>query len=304
MKKKIIAYLFILPIIICITGCNENIKPASTPDKLTIAVSIIPQATFVEKVAGELVDIVTLIPPGYSPTNYQPTPKLMKEFSKSLIYFTIGVPTEESNILPKVRSINKNIQIVDLAKDVAKFYHHRYFDETEHSHDDGHEHKGHDPHIWLSPKRVKVMIDRIATELSTVDAKNKEIYQKNAESFKLELDELDQEIEDKLSHVSNKSFIIYHPSLGYFADDYGLKMYALEENGKDSTPQNLQSLIDLALEENIKVVFYQAEVDSRQSKTLAEEIGARTVMLDPLSPDYINNMKKITQAILDSVGGN
>lgn len=304
MKKKLFIYLIMLLIISTAAGCNENTKPASTPNKLTIAVSIVPQATFVKKVAGDLVNVVTLVPPGYSPTNYQPDPKLMKEFSKSLIYFTIDVPTEKSNILPKIGSINENIKIADLAEDVGKIYPHRYFDENEHSHDDGHEHSGQDPHIWLSPKRVKVMIDRIANELSAIDAKNRDTYQKNAESFKLELDNLDKEIDDKLSFAKSKAFIIYHPSLGYFADDYGLKMYTLEENGKDSTPQNLQKLIDLAKEENIKAVFYQAEVDSRQSKTFAEEIGGRAVMLEPLSPDYIDNMKKITKAISDSMGGN
>ncbi|MPN61082.1 hypothetical protein SDC9_208816 [bioreactor metagenome] len=72
-------------------------------------------------------------------------------------------------------------------------------------------------------------------------------------------------------------------------------MYALEEEGKEATIEHLQDMIDLAKEENIKVVFYQEEIDSSQSESFAEEIGGKTTQLAPLAADYIGNLKKMAQ---------
>ena len=156
---------------------------------------------------------------------------------------------------------------------------------------------GRDPHIWLSPKRAVVMIETIAQEMCALDPEHSDVYNENAAFYIQQLEELDQQIEDILEPVTNRKFIVYHPAFGYFADDYGLTMYALEEAGKEATVSRLEEMIDLAKEEQIKVIFYQAEIDSSQSQAFAEEIGGETMQLSPLSPDYIDNLKGMAQQI-------
>lgn len=248
-------------------------EPAAKP---IVAVSIVPEETFVKAVCGELAEVVTLVPPGSNPENYEPTPAEMEKFSKASVYFTVGVPTEEANILPNAG----DVKIVSLQDEVAAVYPDRTFEEGER-----------DPHIWLSPKRAKVMVESIAQEMCALDAANAETYNKNAQAYIEQLDELDQTIKDALANVQNKKFVVYHPAFGYFADDYGLTMVALEEEGKEATPQHLQDVIDLAKSENIKVIFYQAEIDSSQSAAFAEELGGKTMQLSPLAADYIENLK-------------
>jgi len=284
-KKAVYCLIFVfLPVFF--SGCSEN---TSIPDdRITAAVSIVPQETFVKAVAGDLVDVIAMIPPGKSPENYSPTPKQMEGFSKASIYFSIGVPAEEASILPKAGELNKNIRIVHLADRVGEVYPHRFLE-------DGHSHGGMDPHIWLSPKRVGVMIDVIADELSVMDSKNSSLFRSNAEKYKKELEKADLEIRSLLGGLEKRTFIIYHPAYGYFADDYGLNMLSLEEDGKEATIQDFKDLIDVAKQEGIKVVFYQAETDSRQAEAFARELGGKAVMLDPLSPDYIGNLKKTAQ---------
>lgn len=297
--------LTLLILIITLTsGCtSSNNEP---DDKLTIAVSIVPQETFVKAVAGDLVNVVTLIPPGQSPESYSPTPQIMQQFSNASIYFTVGVPAEHANILPRTHDLNKNIEIVHLEEKVAQEHGLRYFDEDEHhshgtdyNHDSEHSHsaEGYDPHLWLSPKRVKTIINEISKSLSRMDSSNKETYEKNAQSYIEQLDHLDEKITNLLKDIPNKVFIINHPSLGYFADDYNLDMISLEEDGKEATAKGLQKKIDFARENNIKVIFYQAETDSRQVKAFADDIGAQTQMIEPLSSDYINNLIEIAQAL-------
>ncbi|SHJ67513.1 metal ABC transporter solute-binding protein, Zn/Mn family [Parasporobacterium paucivorans] len=270
--------------VIFLYGCGSRENSGSEEGKPIIAVSIVPEKTFVEAVCGDLVEVVTLIPPGASPETYEPSPLEMEKFGDSSLYFSIGVAAEEANILPNAG----DLEVIPLQDEVAAVYEDRTFESGER-----------DPHIWLSPKRVKVMISVIAREMGILDPANQNTYEKNAEAYIAKLDKLDGEIKDSLKGVENKKIIVYHPAFGYLAEDYGLEMYALEEEGKEATPQHLQEMIKLAKEEDIKVIFYQEEIDSSQSEAFAEETGGKTVQLAPLAADYIENLKKMADTMAE-----
>ena len=303
--KKIIVILTISLILSLLISCKEEDKT----EKLSIVVSIVPEETFVKAVAGDLVDIVTIIPPGSSPANYEPSPKQMAKIAESNLYFAIGVPAEESNILPNIINSSENIKVVKLNEVVDQIYPARYFDDKsliskdneEHSHDD-HSHKGRDPHIWMSPKRVVVMITTIRDELIKLDPSNEDIYIENAKSYIMLLNNIDDELEIAFNNVEKKSFIIMHPSMGYFADDYNLNMIPLEKDGKETTASHMHEVIEFALENDIKVIFYQAEFDNKQAETIAAEIDGVTLELKTLSPNYIeslNEIKEVFRKILE-----
>ncbi len=272
------------------TEANNN---GATEKNLTVAVSIVPQKTFVEKIAGDLVEVVLLVPPGNSPGNYEPTPREMEQFSQASLYFSIGVPTEEANIMPQAREM-ENLEIIDLHGKVSEHYPDRHLDGK------GCEGSGRrDPHIWLSPARVKVMVDVMADEMARMDEANSDLYLQNARDYIDELTMLEQELEETFRELENRKFIVFHPAFGYLADDYNLEMHALEFAGKEATPQRMQEIIDLAKAEDIRVIFYQQEIDSKQTEAFAEEIGGRTVQLAPLAPNYIENLRKMAQTMAE-----
>lgn len=286
-----------LALFLLLAGCSSNASNSEVKDeKVVVAVSIVPQETFIKNIAGDLVDIVTLIPPGYSPANYQPTPKEIAKFSDAEIYFSMGVPTEKANTLNKIDDLNKNMKVIDLASVVGEIYPHRYMDE--HNHDDedeeGQQHDGRDPHIWLSPKRAILIVETMKNELVIIDPENKNVYEKNALEYIDKLKTLDESIKSSLSKTNYKKFIIHHPSYGYFADDYGLEMIAIEEDGKDATAKGIKGVIDLAKEENIKFILYQEEFDNNQAEAIARDIGGITIKVAPLSANYIENLEMIT----------
>jgi len=299
MKKILIICLIFL--IITTLGCSKEKADNESENKVKVAVSIVPQATFVKAVGGGLIEVVTMIPPGNSPANYQATPKQMEDLSKASIYFAIGVPTERINILPEIKDFNSEIRVVDLSKPVEAVYPIRYFSDVEsHEHGDENSHEAErDQHIWLSPKRVKIMVEKITEELSIIDPDNSDTYQSNSVAYIDKLDALDKEISETVSKMSGKSFLIYHPAFGYFADDYGLEMIPVEKIGKEATAKELLSIIKIAKAKNIKIVFYQAEIDSKQSKVLADELDGKAVMLAPLAPNYINNLRQISEIFKD-----
>lgn len=281
MKKSAIIILSFLILMLSFSGC-EAIESKKDTSKKTVAVSITPQSTFVTKVCGDKFKVVTIIPAGASPETYEPSPAKMKEISDAEIYFSIGIPAEENSILPV---INEGTETVALHTKVREVYP----DRTE----DG----GRDPHIWLSPKRVIVMITYIADTFKEIDPKNAEFYETNANEYIKELKNLDSYINTALADSKNRKFIAFHPTFGYFAEDYSLSMYALEEHGKEATAKRLAEMTDLAKKENIKVIFYQAEASKKQALTFAEEIGGEAVMLEPLSLDYLENIKSMTDSL-------
>lgn len=277
LRLTIRSLILILLLPLLFTGCSSEqpTKQEERNEKPVIAVTIVPEETFVRAVAGDLVEVVTMVPPGANHETYEPSPMEMDRFSHASIYFTIGLSIEETSILPNVG----DVKVVSLKQEAASVYPMRTFPSG-----------GEDPHLWLSPKRVKVMISAISHELSQLDPDHASIFEENAGKYLDELDDADQKIQETLAPLATKKFIVYHPAFGYFADDYGLAMFALEEEGKEATPKHLQEMVDIARAEGIKAIFYQEEIDSRQSASFAEEIGGKAVELSPMAADYIANL--------------
>ncbi len=280
--KKIIT-LFILAIAITPIFANGQIEENEKP---VVAVSIVPQSTFVEKIAQDKVEVVTMIPKGSSPENYEPTPKQRIEFENADIYFSIGVPSEEHSILNMVADKTK---VVDLSKEVEKVYPAILIGDSR------------DPHIWLSPKRVLLMIDKISEELSMLDSENEAFYKENAQAFKDELNEVIGKIETSLETVENRNFLVFHPAFSYFAQDFDLNMLSLEEEGKEVTPKSLVEMIDKAKALGIKNIYYQAEIAAEQSIAYGKELGGEAILLDPLSANYIENLEIMANTLKENM---
>lgn len=296
--KRVIWMIISVFLLLPLSGCQPVQRDEKNIlEKITVVVGIVPEAAFVEKVAGDLVDVVTLIPPGNSPTNYQPTVSEMQALSNADIYFTLQMPTEESNILPKISGFNENIVIVNLRDAVSEVYPLRNMNSCCTHIENEHEETAVDPHVWLSPKRVIAMVQAIGDELSTIDEQNRETYRQNVQSYVTEIETLDSEIKNDMEYLGDKSFLIYHGAYGYFADDYGLKMISIETQGKQATAVEIGVVIEYARDNNIKTVFYQEEFDDSQAQTIAEEIGGRVVSVSPLSFDYIEELRDFTNAL-------
>lgn len=297
--RKILLIIATFTFVLGLGACSQDENNTDLP---IVAVTIVPQATFVEAIAGDLVEVVTIIPPGGSPASYEPTPQQMADIADSIVYFTIGVPAETGNILPQTSDDLNVVDLVDLVNDV---YPDLMFEEDEHEEEheeeDGHDHSGRDPHIWLSLKRVKVMVTEIKDELVRLDPDNESTYNKNYEAYMTEITETQEQTEALLENKTVRSFIVYHPSWGYLADDFDLEMIALEEDGSEASAIRIQEVIDFALENNIDTVFFQTQISSSQVESLVDELNAEQVEINPLADNYLENYIDIITAIAGSL---
>ncbi|PXV65149.1 metal ABC transporter solute-binding protein, Zn/Mn family [Halanaerobium congolense] len=290
LKGKIIAFVLLILIL--------TIPFSGTAAKTTVAVTIMPQLEMVEAVAGARVEVVEMIPKGFSPSNYAPSPAEMRAFNEASIYFSIGVPADMQNILPRAED-QSDLEIVKLFERIESKYPHRYFGggdaEAEEEHQeveaDEHGHGGRDPHIWLSPARVSYMVKIIRDELIEILPQYEAEFNKNAEVYLEKLAAVDQENKEILAPYEGEEILVYHPAFGYFIEHYGLEMIAIEAEGKEPGPRHLQEIIEFAKAEGINNVFYQAEIDSTKTRAVAEELGGKTIQLNPLAKNYLENLK-------------
>ena len=273
-------------------GKKENLE------KISIYASILPQKYFIERIGGNKVNVEIMVKPGQSPETYEPTPEQIIKLSNSALFFAIGVPFEKQ-FIPVIKSAIKNIKVVDTSAGVKK----RYLEEHSHGEKEAMEihEDGADPHIWLSPLAVKIQAKNIFDSLSELDPQNNEYYKKNLEDFLLDLDNIYEEIKTELRPFKGRTIFVFHPAFGYFTDEFGLNQESIETGGKEPAPATMMKIINHALEDNIKVIFTQSEFSKKNSETVANAIGSKVVELNPLSSDYLNNLRKITEEIKKSL---
>lgn len=288
MKKYLLA--FIIPALLFSCASKKSAEQA----KPAITVSILPQKTFVEKIAGDDVDIQLLVPPGASPESYSLLPSQLKKVSQSQIWFRIGYLGFELSWSDKIAEISQSLQVVNLSEGLDLVI----GEETRHG--DHIHYKGVDPHTWLSPALVKQMAKKMAEVISGLIPEKSSEYQANYEKFAAEIDELDKKIREALKDHQGRSFIIFHPSLTYFARDYGLIQHSLESEGKEPTPQHMAEVVDLAQKENIRVIYIQNEFDKEHARVFAEEINGKILEVKPLSDDWKENLMEMTTQFIDN----
>jgi zinc transport system substrate-binding protein len=251
-------------------------------------VSVAPQKYFVERVGGQFVEVEELVAPGRSPATYEPTPKQMARLAEAHVYFRVGVPFEHG-FIDKLPGINPELKIVDTRKNVPL----RFFNDSAGG-------QAPDPHIWLDPKRVKIQAATISEALCGIVDERCGDFQRNLSLFEQDLDKIDREIAGILASLKGRSFYVFHPAFGYFGDSYGLRQVAVEVEGKEPGPRQLSELIEQAGKEGVRTIFVQPQFSRGQAETFARAIGAGVVPLDPLSVDYLSNLKVMAEALREA----
>jgi zinc transport system substrate-binding protein len=172
----------------------------------------------------------------------------------------------------------------------------------DHAADEGHEETELDPHVWTSPRRVKAISQATYQALAELDPQHAGDYRTNLEAFLADIDELDAYIDRALAGLTARKFLVFHPSWGYFAQDYGLEQIAVQVGGQEPSARELAQVIDLAKAEGIRVVFAQPEFSTKAAETIAQEIGGQVLLISPLAPDWLANMRQVAQAFVDALG--
>lgn len=267
-------------------------------EPIRVFVSILPQKYFVERIGGPWVVAEALVGQGQNPATYNPNPKQMVRLAKAPAFFRIGVPFE-SVWSTRIISANKDMIVVDTHKgvtliDMENMFEHGDVEEAAsgHSHT---EYNRKDPHIWTDPKIVKVVAKNIKEALIELIPHRKKIFESNYEKFVEDLNNLDLQIKETLKPVQKRKFLVFHPSWGYFAKAYGLSQFAVEVEGKEPGSRSLGKIMQLGKEWGVKVVFVQKQFSETAAKKIADALGARVEVVDPVAENYLENLLAVAK---------
>ena len=261
---------------------------SETPGTIGVAVTILPQAEFVDSVGGEKVEVTVMVPPGADVHVYEPTPGQMLAVSRASMYVKVGSGMEFEMVwMNKLEAANREMLVVDSSRGIRMF--------------EAGESGGGDPHIWLSPLNAMTMVRNICDGLIEVDPENRVYYERNRDAYLGELDILSKAISNELGRVGKKQFIVLHPAWSYLARDYGLEQIPIEVEGKEPSGKDIVRVTELAREHDIDVVFAEPQFNPQSADVIADEIGGRVVFIDPLARDYIDNMRTVLNQLVEGM---
>lgn len=263
-------------------GCKHE----KLDNKPLISVSIEPLRNIVEHLAGDYYKVVTLTPVGASPETYEPTPKQLMDVSNSKLYFAIGTLGFEKQQLERMKETAPTLKIYTVSDGISllSVQHEGHGDST-------------DPHIWMSPKNVVQMARNVCNALCQNDPEHTAVYKKKMADLERHADEVDRRIRLMVSKVRYRNFLIYHPALAYFANEYGFRQLTIEQDGKEPSSEHLATIISEAKAAEVHIIFLQREFKGRSVKSISEATGARVVIINPLAYRWDNEAIAIAKAL-------
>jgi zinc transport system substrate-binding protein len=297
--RLISRFLLITGVLSLLVGCGTR-TPALAEDVIQVGVSIAPQAFFVQRLGGERVSVTVLAPAGANAHTYEPKPEQLKALSQAQLYFRIGVEFEAAWM--DRLTVGRHLRVVDTTQGIALMPMIAGYHQEGEAKDAAHEEGLPDPHIWLSPRLVRVQAQTIHAALVDVDPTHRVDYDENLKQFLDELDALDAELAETLNGLISRQFMVFHPSWGYFARDYDLAMIPIEVGGQEPSAQELAALITAAKAQGIRVVFAQPSLSTRTAETIAREIGGQVVLIDPLAEDWATNLHRVAETLAGALG--
>ena len=262
--------------------------------KAELMVSIAPLKYVVDEITEGDFQVGVLVPAGASPETFDPTPRQIAEANDATLLFTTGLIEFEQNIVQRL-SNNSNIVALSSGIDLIEGEHSHHEEHSHESHGHSHHH-GIDPHIWISPKELKV-VARNAYEAITKQYPDSVKYTEAYERFDKELDSLDTMCRQLCDDSATTAFVIYHPALTYFARAYSLEQIAIEADGKDPSAKHIAEIIDTAREKGVKCLLYQVQYPRSVVDVIARDMGVEPREFDPLKENIVESIADITHLI-------
>jgi len=263
-------------------------------EKLPVITSIFPVADMIQQVGGEYVDVTVVLPAGASPHTFEPKPSMVRKFSASRIFFTIGAGLEfwaakfvetSGNRIKNVL-LSKGVHLIRLAD-----HHNDHNQHTGEPDISEYEPEKGNPHIWLDPVIAKSMVNKIVTALCEVDQHRSKYYIKRGKKYLAELDKLDHLIKATVNTFKIRKYVSFHASWDYFARRYGLTSVGVIEAapGRNPTPIQIGNIVNQIKKHGIRAIFAEPQLNPKAAEVIAREANVNVLLLDPLGGPKLKN---------------
>lgn len=254
------------------TANTPTVPPSKDEINIQIVTSFYPLNFFASEIVQDKADVYNITPAGAEPHDYEPTTRDMVRIESADLLIVNGADFEPwAKDMPQIL---KNTDTV-IAVTGAGLMRKSKIAEDE---------SIRDPHVWLSPLLAKKQVEIILNALVKVDPKNEAFYKNNATALITKLENLDQEFKQSLSSCKKKDIITSHTAFQYLADAYGFNQMSVAGVSPDEEPsaQQLVKVAEFAKKNDVEYIFFESLVSPKLSETIAKEVGAQTLVLNPL----------------------
>lgn len=276
--------------LVCLIGVWGYDRFSSTPafsnqsaEKIQISASFYPLGFLAHEIGQERAEVQVITPPGSEPHDYEPSVQDILTIQNSELLLLSGElepwgPRVIESLEPGGPFV---LEVGPELMTIEEPDHHDHNPDPDH---ESVEADALDPHIWLSPVLMQSMAEEVTAALVAIDPEGAQIYIANQQALVEKLQQLDGEYESGLAQCQSKTFITAHESFGYLAREYNLEQRGISGVSPDSEPslQQLAELTTFARENNVQYIFFEELVSPKLAQTLAQEVGAQTLVLNPL----------------------
>lgn len=307
-------------LLLAAASCGSRKESDTRP---VIAVSFESQKEIVERIAGDEYRVVALLPPGSDPEMFDPDMRVMKALEKAEIYLTTSTLGFEQQVGERIRANYPSLKVTDLTTGIDILMHTHELasasgapgghsgcmedaDGHDHGHDHGREerhgassHQVGDPHLMSSLRNAETVARNVAEALSALNPANAAEYYARCSALAAELHRDDLLTDSLLTASGAKGgmIVVMHPSLSYYARDYGILQLPLETDGKEATPRQLEQRLRLAADGHPLALFYEAGHSERQAREIARSLGTQAYPVMLNGSDFIGRINDVTHAI-------
>lgn len=288
----------ILTLILVLTACGPKSSGSIVEGKVNVITTFYPIYEFTSEIGGDDINVINLLPVGVEPHDWTPRSQDIVNTSKAQLFLYNGAGLEGwvPNFLKSLDS-DSETQAVEVSQGVDLIMTneddgHDHGHEDESANEEEHAHEGEegadslhtDPHTWVSPKSAMVMAKNIKESLQAADPEHTTGYEERYQKLADRLSALDSKFTEELAKLPNKEIVVSHQAFSYLARDYGLSQHAIMGLSPDAEPrgQDLLDLASLVKEEGIRYIFFEELVSDKLAKTLADEAGVETMVLNPV----------------------
>ncbi len=255
-------------------GVGQGGPTGSASARLTVVTSTTVLADLIRNVVKDRADVVSLVPAGASPHDYEPSPAEAQVIGRAAVFFANGANFENRSSALVSSAGASSLRVITLSDGLKML-------QTDIDHGD-HNHLFTNPYVYLDARNAMVYVERIRDTMVQIDPRNADAYRADAATYLAELEQLDAWIAEQVATIpaSNRRFMKDHASFPYYADRYGLIDYAASYEGTEEVQPSASqyaTLIEQVRRFNVKVLFGEEGYSSKLMQQLAADTGARFV---------------------------
>lgn len=282
-----------IPLILCsllvVSGCIDEREDRAADGRLTVVTSFYPLYDFAERIGGDRVHVINLIPTGVDAHDWTPKTNDIRNITDAHLFIYNGLGFEgwvdrflvefQESTYPVVIQASSGIEPIRRTAD-----HEAGREPGEH--EAGHDHPSgdHDPHVWLSPLQAIKMAENIKEGLVLADAANRSEYESRFEALRQDLEELHRLFEETVAGSPRRDIVVSHQAYAYLVRDYGLKQIPVMGISPDSEPtaRDLKEVMDYIEQHDVKYILFEELASPKLAEMLAQDAGVQTLVFNPV----------------------